>query len=61
MGSTLRFERSFSWCTTLYLNLIWRGVRYLDTALGDGKSRDHKNMQNHLLINFSEIVPSGIA
>ena len=25
-GSTLRFERSFSWCTTLYLNLIWRGV-----------------------------------
>ena len=25
-GSTLRFERSFSWCTTLYLNSIGRGV-----------------------------------
>ena len=25
-GSTLRFERFFSWSTTLYLNLIGRGV-----------------------------------
>ena len=27
-GSTLRFERSFSWSTTLYLNSIGRGVYY---------------------------------
>ena len=26
-GSTLRFERSFSWSTTLYLNLSGRGVQ----------------------------------